>query len=68
VYQLTDIFLWPFHNDHRKPIDQGFVLEISSFIAMLVYALIAWAIVRLIWLVFYHRDTRRVTTYDREEL
>jgi len=68
VYQSTDIFLWPFQNIIANPSIQGFVLEITSFIAMLVYALVAWAIVRLIWLVFYHRDTRRVTTYDREEL
>jgi uncharacterized protein YggT (Ycf19 family) len=68
VYQLTDFFLWPFQTIIVNPSIQGFVLEISSFIAMLVYALLAWAIVRLIWLVFYHRDTRRVTTYDREEL
>lgn len=68
VYQLTDIFLWPFQTIITNPAIQGFVLEISSFIAMLVYALIGWAVVRLIWLLFYHRDTRRVTTYDREEL
>lgn len=68
VYQLTDIFLWPFYNIIVDPSVQGFVLEISSFIGMLVYALVGWAVVRLIWLFFYHRDTRRVTTYDREEL
>ena len=68
VYQLTDIFLWPFQTIITNPSIQGFVLEISSFIAMLVYALVAWAAVRLIWLLFYHRDTRRVTTYDREEI
>ena len=68
VYQLTDIFLWPFQTIIVNPSIQGFVLEISSFIGMLVYALIGWAVVRLIWLLFYHRSTRRVTTYDREEL
>lgn len=67
VYQLTDIFLWPFQDIVANPSVQGLVLEITSFIAMLVYALLAWAIVRLVWLVLYHRDTRRVTTYDRDE-
>lgn len=66
VYQLTDIFLWPFQNIVVNPSFQGFVLEITSFIGMLVYALVAWAIVRLVWLVFYQRATRHVTTYDRE--
>lgn len=68
VYQLTDIFLWPFQNIIVNPSVQGLVLEVTSFIAMLVYAFIGWAVVRLIWLVFYHRDTRRVTTYDRDEI
>lgn len=66
VYQLTDIFLWPFQNIVVNPSIAGFVLEITSFIAMLVYALMSWAIVRLIWLVFYQRATRHVTTYDRD--
>lgn len=68
VYQLTDIFLWPFQNLIVNPSVQGLVLEVTSFIAMLVYAFVGWAVVRLIWLVFYHRDTRRVTTYDRDEI
>jgi len=65
VYQISEIFLWPFQNIIVNPSFDGFVLEISSFIAMLVYALLAWALVRLIWLVFYRRATTRVTTYDR---
>ena len=68
VYQLTDIFLWPFQNIIANPSVQGFVLEISSFIAMLVYALVAWALVRLSWLLLYHRASSRVTTYDRDEI
>ena len=68
VYQLTDIFLWPFQNIIVNPSVQGFVLEISSFIAMLVYALVGWTVVRLIWVIFYHRATVYVTTYDRDEI
>jgi branched-subunit amino acid ABC-type transport system permease component len=29
------------------------VLELSTMVAMVVYALIAWAIERIIWLIFY---------------
>jgi hypothetical protein len=29
------------------------VLEISSFIAMVVYALVAWAVERIVWVIFY---------------
>jgi hypothetical protein len=42
------------------------VLEISSVIAMLVYGLIAWALERTIWVLFYRPrgpvDTRTTTT------
>jgi len=68
VYQLTNIFLWPFQNIVTNPSIQNSVIEITSMIAILVYALISWAIVRLIWLIFYHRSTSQVTTYDREEV
>ena len=67
VYQLSDLFLWPFQNLTVNPAFGNFVLEITSLIAMLVYALIAWAIVRLIWVLFYRRPSTHVTTYDREE-
>jgi hypothetical protein len=29
------------------------VLELSSFFAMLIYALIAWAVERIVWVLFY---------------
>src|SRR5215510_7328465 len=62
VYRLTDLFLWPFQNITLNPSFQNFVLEITSVIAMLVYALIGWAIVRLIWVLFYRTPTSQVTT------
>jgi uncharacterized protein YggT (Ycf19 family) len=68
VYQLTDIFLWPFQTIIADPAFRGFVLEISSFIAMLVYALLSWAIVHVSWLFLYNRASSRVTTYDRHEM
>jgi hypothetical protein len=42
----------------------GAVLEISSIIAMIIYALVAWAIIQLVWLVFYHPASRTVTRYE----
>lgn len=68
VYQLTDIFLWPFQNIVANPSFEGFVLEITSFIALIVYALASWAIGRLIWLIFYRKATSRITTYDRHSV
>ena len=66
VYQLSEIFLWPFRNIVANPGFQNYILEITSLIAMIVYALIGWVIVRLIWVLFYRAPTSQVTTYHRE--
>lgn len=66
VYQLSGIFLWPFQSIVANPAFQNHVFEITSLIAMLVYALVGWALVRLIWVLFYRAPTSQVTTYDRE--
>jgi hypothetical protein len=66
VYQLSELFLWPFRNIVANPTFGNSVLEITSLIAMIVYPLIGWAIVRLIWVLFYRAPTSQVTTYDRE--
>ena len=68
VYRLSEPFLLPFQGIIVDPSFQGFVLELSSVIALLVYALAAWAIVRLVWLVFYRRTASSVTTYDRDDV
>jgi YGGT family len=65
VYQFTNLFLWPFNGMFASPSANGMILEISSLIAMLVYAFIAWIIARLAWLLIYRTDTRSVTTYER---
>ncbi len=68
VYQLSDMFLWPFQNITANPGYEGFVFELSSVIALFVYAFLGWAIVRFIWLVFYRRPTSSATVYDRDEV
>lgn len=52
VYDLSYLFVWPFMGLTRTPSANGAVLEISSVIAMFVYALIAWALVQGAWIVF----------------
>ena len=66
VYQLSELFLWPFRNLIVNPAFGNSVLEITSLIAMIVYPLIGWALVRLIWVLFYRTPTSHVTTYHRE--
>lgn len=53
IYGFTSLFLFPFTGLTGTPAAGGMVLEISSVIAMVVYALIAWALERIIWLIFY---------------
>lgn len=53
VYNLSYPFVWPFLGLTRTPSANGAVLEISSIIAMFVYALVAWAIAEIIWIVLY---------------
>ncbi len=54
---------WPFLGLMRTPNANGAVVEVSSIIAMFVYALIAWAIVQLVWILF---DRPRGATVVRE--
>ena len=53
IYGFTDLFLWPFTGLTGTPAAGSMVLEITSVIAMVVYALIAWALERIIWVIFY---------------
>lgn len=67
VYGFSELFLWPFQGLTVEPSAQGMVLEIPAIIAMFVYALIGWAIVRLIWLLFYQPTHRSVRTIERDD-
>ena len=53
IYALTAPFLFPFVGLVASPAAGYMVLEISSMFAMLVYALLAWAVERTVWLIFY---------------
>ncbi|PKO15084.1 MAG: hypothetical protein CVU39_12020 [Chloroflexi bacterium HGW-Chloroflexi-10] len=53
IYGFTDLFLFPFAGLTATPQAGGMVLELSSFLAMVIYGLIAWAIVKIITVVFY---------------
>jgi YggT family protein len=58
IYGLTDVFLAPFRN--LLPVvggSSGAVLEMSTVIAIIVYALIGWALVRIVAIVFFRNVT-----------
>jgi len=53
IYGFTYIFLFPFEGMTATPAAGSMVLELSSLFAMMIYALIAWAVERIIWLLLY---------------
>jgi hypothetical protein len=53
IYGVSNLFLFPFTGLVGSPAYGNMVLELSSLFAMVLYALIAWAVERVVWLVFY---------------
>jgi hypothetical protein len=53
IYGVTYLFLFPFNGLIGSPTVGNMVFEISSVFAMIIYALIAWAVERVVWLIFY---------------
>ena len=53
IYGFTYLFLFPFTGVVGSPSVGNMVLEVSSMFAMVVYGLIAVAVERTVWLIFY---------------
>jgi hypothetical protein len=53
IYGFTQLFLFPFEGMTAMPSAGSMVLELSSFFAMVIYALIAWVVERIVWVLFY---------------
>ena len=70
IYNAAGIFVGPFFTLTGSPAAIGMVLEIPSIIAILVYALLGWVIVRVarvIWPMFSRSTTSSSSTYDRHQ-
>jgi hypothetical protein len=65
IYGFTNLFLFPFVGLIGTPAAGGMVLEISSLIAMVVYALAGWAFERLVWVIFYRPREAAVAVTQR---
>lgn len=66
TYSFTDLFLWPFVGLTITPTTgTGIVLELSSFIALVVYAIGTWGLIQLLYLVFTPSTSRTVSVYDQ---
>lgn len=61
LYNITDLFLKPFASLTQPLVSGSMVLELSTIIAMIVYLLIAWALDRVLYVLFY-RQRGPVTT------
>ena len=53
LYGITGLFVAPFASLVGAPSADGMVLEVSTIIAMIVYALIFWALERIVYVIFY---------------
>jgi hypothetical protein len=65
IYNFTGLFMWPFANLTSSPRAGGMVLETPVLIAMLTYALLAWALVSLAGILLSRTNSRNVTVYER---
>jgi uncharacterized protein YggT (Ycf19 family) len=57
IYNVTDAFLGPFKNILPTIGDRQSQLEMSVVIVILVYALVGWAVARLVAIIFYKNVT-----------
>ncbi len=64
IYGVTGFFMAPFHNILPTIGNEQSQLEMSVVLAILVYALIGWALGRLVAIIFY----RNVTVASRSGL
>lgn len=51
IYGITSPMLAPFAGIFATPASQGYVLELHSLLAIIVYALVAYALVRMVWVI-----------------
>ncbi|MBK9052718.1 MAG: YggT family protein [Chloroflexi bacterium] len=67
VYGATELFVWPFQGLTVTPAaSNGMTLEISTFFAMVVYAVAAWGLVQILYLLFSPSSSRSVSVYHHD--
>jgi uncharacterized protein YggT (Ycf19 family) len=50
IYGITAPLVWPFVGLFNNPAYGNSVLELSSIVALVVYALLAWLLAKLVWI------------------
>ncbi len=61
LYGFSDVFVAPFASLTGAPAAEGMVFEFSTLIAMIVYALIFYAVERLVYVIFYREGGTSVS-------
>jgi hypothetical protein len=67
IYGITSPFIAPFATLIGTPTSNGMVLEVTTLIAMAIYALIFWGIVSVVRIVADRPSARIVTRSVREQ-
>jgi hypothetical protein len=67
IYGITGVFVAPFNNLIGTPTSGASTFEVTTLIAMAVYALLFWVIVRVIGIVADRPNARTVTRSTREQ-
>jgi len=62
IYGITAGFIAPFVGLFGTPSTGGSVLELHSIVAIVIYALVAWLIAKVLWLAFGEERTALTTS------
>jgi YggT family protein len=66
IYGITGVFVAPFNGLIGTPSSGGMTLEVTTLIAMVVYALFVWVVFRVLRIVADRPSARTVTRSTRE--
>ena len=67
IYGITEPFLAPFKALVGTPTSGGTVLEVTTLIAMAVYALLFWVVIRVVQIAANRPSARTITRSTREQ-
>ena len=67
LYWVTDLILWPFAGLVGNPTNGDSILEVTTLLAMAIYALLFWVALRVIQLTAYHPSAITVKRSVHEE-
>ncbi len=66
VYGLSNLFVWPFNGLTATPAAGASVFEVSSIVAIIVYALLSLVVAKLVRILVSRGNTRSVSVYQRD--